>query len=81
MSGQAERAIAIENANPARLFHSPWLGWGTLLATCAILFLITFFALAGPSWQLALFRLLMDGGLTLAWIISMAGIGWIEWRQ
>jgi hypothetical protein len=80
MSGQAEKTIAIEKASLARKFDSPWLGWGTLLATCGILFLTTFFLLAGPSWELALFRLLMDGGLALAWAISMTGIGWIGWK-
>jgi hypothetical protein len=39
-----------------------------------------FFALAGPSWELATYRLLQDGGSAVLWLIAMGGIGWILWK-
>lgn len=47
------------------------------LAAGTIIFLAIFFSLAGPSWQLALYRLLQDGGCALLWLISAAGFGWM----
>ncbi len=43
----------------------------------AIVFLSIFFTLAGPSWGLALYRLLQDGGLALFWLLAAGGIGWL----
>jgi hypothetical protein len=80
MSGQAGKLLSRRESEARELSRSPWLGWGALLGVCGILFLITLFLLAGPSWELAQYRLLVDGGLTLVWVISMAGIGWVGWR-
>ncbi len=46
----------------------------------AIVFLALFFGLAGPSWQLANYRLMQDGGCAILWLISVGGFGWIAWR-
>jgi hypothetical protein len=46
----------------------------------AIVFLAIFFTLAGPSWQLANYRLMQDGGCAILWLISVGGFGWIAWR-
>jgi hypothetical protein len=46
----------------------------------AIVFLAMFLALAGPSWELAVYRLLQDGGCAILWLASAAGIGWIAWK-
>jgi hypothetical protein len=46
----------------------------------AAVFLAVFFGLAGPSWQLANFRLMQDGGCAILWLISVGGFGWIAWR-
>jgi hypothetical protein len=46
----------------------------------AIAFLGMFLALAGPSWELAVYRLLQDGGCAILWLASAAGIGWVAWR-
>jgi hypothetical protein len=45
-----------------------------------IAFLGAFFALAGPSWELALFRILQDGGCAILWLASAGGFGWITWK-
>jgi hypothetical protein len=45
-----------------------------------IVFLAMFLALAGPSWELAVYRLLQDGGCAILWLISAGGIGWVAWR-
>jgi hypothetical protein len=50
------------------------------IAVGAAVFLTIFFTLAGPSWGLALYRLLQDGGCAVLWFISMSGIGWIAWN-
>jgi hypothetical protein len=50
------------------------------MAIGAAVFLAIFFGLAGPSWELAIYRLLQDGGCAVLWLISMGGIGWIFWR-
>jgi hypothetical protein len=42
-----------------------------------IVFLSIFFTLAGPSWGLALYRLLQDGGLAFLWLLAAGGIGWL----
>ena len=46
----------------------------------AIVFLGMFLALAGPSWELAIYRLLQDGGCAILWLASAGGIGWVAWR-
>ncbi|MGA2443093.1 MAG: hypothetical protein ABSH08_19235 [Tepidisphaeraceae bacterium] len=46
----------------------------------AIVLLGMFLALAGPSWELAVYRLLQDGGCAILWLISAGGIGWVAWR-
>jgi hypothetical protein len=46
----------------------------------AFAFLAIFFVLAGPSWGLALYRLLFEGALAILWIAAAAGIGWIFLR-
>jgi hypothetical protein len=46
----------------------------------AIVFLGMFLALAGPSWELAVYRLLQDGGCAILWLVSAGGIGWVAWR-
>jgi hypothetical protein len=53
---------------------------GALLIAWAVIFLAVFFALAGPSWGLAIFRLTQDGGCAVAWLASNIGIGWLLWR-
>lgn len=50
------------------------------IAAGILVFLIAFFALAGPSWELAAYRLLQDGGCVILWLASAAGFGWIVWR-
>jgi hypothetical protein len=50
------------------------------LAAGILVFLIPFFVLAGPSWGLALYRLMQDGGCTILWLIAAGGIGWIAWK-
>jgi hypothetical protein len=51
-----------------------------MLWVAAGLGLSTFFALAGPSWELAAFRLLFDGACAVLWLVAAAGIGWPVWR-
>jgi hypothetical protein len=53
---------------------------GALLIAWAVIFLAVFFALAGPSWGLAIFRLTQDGGCAVAWLAANIGIGWLLWR-
>jgi hypothetical protein len=53
---------------------------GTAIIAGAVVFLAIFFALAGPSWGLAAYRLLQDGGCTLLWLLAAGGIGWLAWR-
>jgi hypothetical protein len=48
---------------------------GGAIAAVAIVFLAVFFALAGPSWGLALYRLLQDGGCSLLWLAAAGGMG------
>jgi len=45
-----------------------------------LVFLVLFFGLAGPSWGLALYRILQDGGCAILWLGSAGGIGWLVWR-
>ena len=45
-----------------------------------LVFLGVFFALAGPSWELALYRIMQDGGCAILWLISAGGFGWIAWK-
>jgi hypothetical protein len=45
-----------------------------------LVFLAIFFSLAGPSWQLALYRITQDGGSAILWLISAGGFGWIIWK-
>jgi hypothetical protein len=49
-------------------------------AAGAIVFLSIFFVLAGPSWGLALYRILQDGGCTILWLGAAGGFGWIIWK-
>ena len=53
---------------------------GAILAG-AIVFLGVFLALAGPSWELAVYRLLQDGGCAVLWLAAAGGIGWIIWQM
>jgi hypothetical protein len=50
------------------------------MVAAAIVFLAMFLALAGPSWELAVYRLLQDGGCAILWLTSAGGIGWLAWR-
>jgi hypothetical protein len=54
----------------------------TLAAAGAFLtlFFAVFFYMAGPSWAVALYRLIADGGAVLLWLISAAGFGWFILR-
>ena len=45
-----------------------------------LIFLVLFFGLAGPSWGLALYRILQDGGCAILWLGSAGGVGWMAWR-
>ncbi len=45
-----------------------------------LVFLGVFFALAGPSWELALYRIMQDGGCATLWLVSAGGFGWIAWK-
>jgi hypothetical protein len=47
------------------------------IAAGALVFLGVFFALAGPSWELALYRIMQDGGCAILWLVSAGGFGWI----
>jgi hypothetical protein len=50
------------------------------IAAGTLVFLGAFFALAGPSWELALYRMMQDGGCAILWLVSAGGIGWIAWK-
>jgi hypothetical protein len=52
---------------------------GAAIVACMFVFLFLFFGLAGPSWGLALYRILRDGGCALLWFASAGGIGWVAW--
>ena len=52
----------------------------TAIVAGAVVFLGIFFVLAGPSWELAVYRLLQDGGCALLWLLGAGGIGWIAWK-
>ncbi|MDP9175121.1 MAG: hypothetical protein M3O30_14835 [Planctomycetota bacterium] len=60
----------------------PWPKTRAAAITCGLfLLLLTFFALAGPSWGLAIYRLSVDGATVTIWLIASAGIGWVIWRR
>ncbi len=59
---------------------TPFTSRAVAIVIGAAVFLAFFFALAGPSWQLALYRLMQDGGCAILWLISAGGIGWMAWR-
>jgi hypothetical protein len=50
------------------------------IAAGTLVFLGVFFALAGPSWELALYRIMQDGGCAILWLVSAGGFGWIAWK-
>jgi hypothetical protein len=50
------------------------------IAAGTLVFLGVFFSLAGPSWELALYRIMQDGGCAVLWLISAGGFGWIAWK-
>jgi len=50
------------------------------IAAGGLVFLGMFFALAGPSWGLALYRIAQDGGCAILWLFSAGGFGWIAWK-
>jgi hypothetical protein len=49
-------------------------------AVAGAIFSICIFLFAGPSWELALYRLVSDGWILVAWLIACAGFGWIVWK-
>jgi len=51
------------------------------VAAGVLVFLTIFFALAGPSWELALYRIMQDGGCAVLWLLSAGGFGWIAWKM
>jgi 4-amino-4-deoxy-L-arabinose transferase-like glycosyltransferase len=52
----------------------------TAIVAGAIVFLAIFFALAGESSGMALYRLLQDGGCAIFWLLAAGGIGWVAWK-
>ena len=50
------------------------------IAAGGLVFFGIFFALAGPSWELALYRIMQDGGCAILWLLSAGGFGWIAWK-
>ena len=48
---------------------------GAILLTGSVLFLIVTLGYAGPSWAIALYRLLTDGVIVLLWLGAAIGFG------
>jgi hypothetical protein len=48
---------------------------GHVLAVCLFIFVFVLFFYTSQSWEMAIYRLAIDGGSTLIWILSATGIG------
>jgi hypothetical protein len=76
MANVPAQQLGYQSTSPPIERQWPW--WRrriTILAIGVLLWLGLVFAYTSPSWEMTVYRLIVDGGVSLLWLASAAGLG------